>query len=191
MPAGSRPPEDCARLTAWTDFPIQPGSLTTDGKRLVFVRSFAQRDVYVAGHRCRPIPPGAAAPADAGTRRRLPDGLDPRQQVRHSHLRPLRPDEDLPAGPGQTDAPTRWWSWPGSQILPRMAPDGNSVLFCSMVPDRPDVPLDACALGRGNAGAGGPRSRTSGTSAVPPPARVPSRRRRDRTPGTSFSSWIW
>jgi serine/threonine protein kinase len=44
------------KLTSWTDFPIRWGSLTTDGKRLVFIRSFRQRDVYVAelelaGHR--------------------------------------------------------------------------------------------------------------------------------------------
>src|ERR1017187_1518855 len=36
------------RLTSWTDFPILSRSLTTDGKRLLFIRSFRQRDVYVA-----------------------------------------------------------------------------------------------------------------------------------------------
>ena len=40
--------EGLRKLTDWTDFPIQSGSLTTDGKRLVFVRSFTQRDVYIA-----------------------------------------------------------------------------------------------------------------------------------------------
>jgi Tol biopolymer transport system component len=36
------------RLTAWTDFPIRFASMTTDGRKLTFIRSFRQRDVYVA-----------------------------------------------------------------------------------------------------------------------------------------------
>ena len=36
------------RLTSWTDFPIRVGSLTTSGSKLAFIRSFRQRDVYVA-----------------------------------------------------------------------------------------------------------------------------------------------
>lgn len=35
------------KLTGWTDVSIRPGSLSTDGKRLAFVRTMRQRDVYV------------------------------------------------------------------------------------------------------------------------------------------------
>src|ERR1017187_1079968 len=51
------------RLTSWADFPTRSGSLTTDGKRLLFIRSFQQRDVYVA--------PLEAGGTRMGTPRRL------------------------------------------------------------------------------------------------------------------------
>ncbi len=51
------------QLTFWTDCPIRTGSLATDGKRLLFIRSFHQRDVYVA--------PLEAGGARMGTPRRL------------------------------------------------------------------------------------------------------------------------
>ncbi|HYP07859.1 MAG TPA: protein kinase [Bryobacteraceae bacterium] len=46
-PQGTGPAE-LRRLTTWTDFPIRLASLTTDGAQLAFIRSFRQRDVYVA-----------------------------------------------------------------------------------------------------------------------------------------------
>jgi eukaryotic-like serine/threonine-protein kinase len=51
------------QLTFWTDCPVRTGSLATDGKRLLFIRSFHQRDVYVA--------PLEAGGAHMGTPRRL------------------------------------------------------------------------------------------------------------------------
>ena len=51
------------QLTFWTDCPIRTGSLASDGERLLFIRSFHQRDVYVS--------PLEAGGARMGTPRRL------------------------------------------------------------------------------------------------------------------------
>jgi hypothetical protein len=121
------------KLTAWTDFPIQSGSLTTDGKRLVFVRMFAQRDVYVAeidASRSRLGPP-----------RRLTLDLgddNPTAWTRDSKTVILNSDRNGPINifRQDLDKPTAdpLVIWPGAQILPRVTPDGKSVLFCSVVP---------------------------------------------------------
>lgn len=51
------------QLTFWVECPIRTGSLATDGKKLLFIRSLHQRDVYVA--------PLEAGGARMGTPRRL------------------------------------------------------------------------------------------------------------------------
>jgi eukaryotic-like serine/threonine-protein kinase len=120
------------KLTAWTDFPIQSGSLTTDGKRLVFVRSFAQRDVYVAQidpDRSRLSPP---------RRLTLELGDDfPTGWTRDSKTVILNSDRNGPINIFRQDLDKRTAEplvvWPGTQILPRVSPDGKSLLFCSMV----------------------------------------------------------
>jgi Tol biopolymer transport system component len=121
------------KMTSWSDFPIQPGSLTTDGKRLVFVRSFAQRDVYVAGI------DAARSHLEAPRRLTLELGDDyPTAWTRDSKSVILTSDRSgvmrifRQALDQQTADPLS--EVPGSQILPRMAPDGKSVLFCSIVP---------------------------------------------------------
>jgi serine/threonine protein kinase/Tol biopolymer transport system component len=130
------------KMTAWTDFPIQPGSLTAAGRRLVFVRSFAQRDVYVAGI------DAARSHLEPPRRLTLELGDDyPTAWTRDSKsviltsdrsgvMRIFRQTLDQETADPLSDLP-------GSQILPRMAPDGNSVLFCSMVPK-----VGACRLMR-------------------------------------------
>ena len=45
---GALIPGALGKLTAWIDFPIRKASLSTDGNRLIFIRSFYQRNVYVA-----------------------------------------------------------------------------------------------------------------------------------------------
>ncbi len=139
------------KITAWTDFPIQPGSLTTDGRKLVFVRSFAQRDVYVAGI------DGARSRLEAPRRLTLELGDDyPTAWTRDSKsviltsdrtgvMRVFRQTLDQQTADPLTDLP-------GSQILPRMAPDGKSVLFCSMVPK-----VRTCRLMRAPLGGGRPQ----------------------------------
>lgn len=137
------------QLTAWSDFPIQPGSLSTDGKRLVFVRSFAQRDVYVAR-------------MDAGRRhmetpRRLtlelgddyPTGWtqDGRSVIltsdRGGESKIFRQDVGR-----QTAEPVVEWA--GKQAVGRLAPGGQSVLFCSMVPKERMCRLMRAPLGGGS-----------------------------------------
>ena len=55
------------------------------------------------------------------------------------------------SGRGWTSRPrTRWWSWPGTQMLPRMAPDGKSVLFCSMLPKNRSCKLMRARLAGGH-----------------------------------------
>jgi serine/threonine protein kinase len=121
------------KLTDWTDFPIESGSLATDGKRLVFIRSFAQRDVYVAEI--------DAGRSHLGLPRRLTLDLgddyptawtrDSKSVIlnsdRNGPLHIFRQDLDKPtADPIAVE--------PGTQILSRVIPDGKSILYCSIVP---------------------------------------------------------
>lgn len=121
------------KLTAWTDFPIQPGSLTTDGKRVVFVRNFSQRDVYVAGI------DAARSHLDAPRRLTLDLGDDyPTAWTRDSKSVILTSDRGGVSKIFRQDLrkpeATPIVDLAGTQILPRMTPDGESVLFCSIVP---------------------------------------------------------
>jgi Tol biopolymer transport system component len=127
---GTSASDKLRKLTAWTDFPIRPGSLTTDGKKLIFIRSFRQRDVYIgeldAGRR------------RMGTLRRLTMDLGddyPTAWTRDSKTVILTSDRNGPAAIFRQDlnkaTADPLVAGPGGQILPRLAPDGKSVLFCS------------------------------------------------------------
>lgn len=126
-------PGGLRQLTAWTDFPIQPGSLTTDGKRLVFVRKFAQRDVYVAAVDAarRQIAIPRRLTLDLGDDYPTAWTRDSKSVIltsdRSGNMRIFRQDLE------RQDAEPLV-NWPEKQILPRMAADGRSVLFCGMVP---------------------------------------------------------
>ena len=122
-----------SKLTDWTDFPIQSGSLTTDGKRLVFVRSFIQRDVYVADI--------DADRSHMGPPRRLTMDLGddyPTAWMRDSKTVILNSDRNGPIHifRQDLDKPTADLISvePGPQILSRVTPDGKSILYCSIVP---------------------------------------------------------
>jgi len=121
------------KLTSWTDFPIQNSSLTTDGKRLVFVRHFAQRDVYVAG-----INP-ARSRIDTPRRLTLELGDDyPTAWTFDSRSVLLTSDRNGPMniflqGLDRRTA-DRLVALPGTQMLPRVTPDGKSALFCDVLP---------------------------------------------------------
>ena len=126
-------PGGLSKLTDWTDFPIQSGSLTTDGKRLVFVRSFIQRDVYVADI--------DADRSHMGPPRRLTMDLGddyPTAWMRDSKTVILNSDRNGPIHifRQDLDKPTADLISvePGPQILSRVTPDGKSILYCSIVP---------------------------------------------------------
>ncbi len=132
------------KLTAWRDFPILAGSLTTDGRRLVFVRSFGQRDVYVAGidaGRSRLEPP-----------RRLTMELGddyPTGWTRDGKAVILTSDRNGPMNIFRQELNQKtaepMVAWPGSQLLPRVTPDGKSMLFCSIAPGQRTCRLMRCA----------------------------------------------
>ena len=154
------------KLTAWTDFPIQPGSLTTDGKRLVFVRSFAQRDVYVAGI------DGARSRLEAPRRLTLDLGDDyPTAWTRDSKSVILTSDRAGAAkifrqGVDQQEAePHRGLAGDADS-----SPDGAGWQVRAVLQHRAEttrLPFDACALDRGNAGAGRHNSGDRGLSLFP------------------------
>jgi eukaryotic-like serine/threonine-protein kinase len=116
------------RLTAWTDFPIRLGSLTTDGKRFAFIRSFRQRDVYVGEL--------DAGRLRMGTPRRLtldlgddyPTAWTPDSKAvvftsdRTGPSAIFRQELDKQTAEQLVFGPTR-------QIIARTTPDGKSILF--------------------------------------------------------------
>jgi len=121
-------PGGLRRLTAWTDLPIRSGSLSTDGKRLVFIRSVQQRDVYVA-----PLEEGGAR---MGTPRRLTLDLGddyPTGWTRDSKTVLLTSSRNGPQAIFRQDLENQTAGqmvvMPGDQLLARVTPDGNSVLF--------------------------------------------------------------
>jgi Tol biopolymer transport system component/tRNA A-37 threonylcarbamoyl transferase component Bud32 len=143
--------EGLRKMTEWTDLPIQPGSLTTDGRRLVFVRSFAHRDVYVAGidaSRSHLQPPRRLT-LELGDDYPTAWTRDSKSVIlasdRYGAMKVFRQGLD-----DQTAEPLV--QGPGTQILPRMAPDRQSVLFCSMVPIE-----GTCQLMRAPVSGGTPR----------------------------------
>lgn len=119
------------KLTAWTDFPIRPKSLSTDGKRLVFVRSFAQRDVYIAdmdaGH--SHLTPPRRLTMELGDD--YPTAWTPDSKTvilasdRNGSMAIFRQGINRPTAEPLVVLP-------GTQILPRVTPDGKSVLLCSI-----------------------------------------------------------
>jgi serine/threonine protein kinase/Tol biopolymer transport system component len=128
------------RLTSWTGFPIRAGSLSTDGKRLVFIRSFQQRDVYVA-----PLEEGGRR---MGIPRRLT--LDIRDDYPTAWTRDSKTVIFTSARNGtqgifrqDLDKQTaeQIVVLPGNQLLARVTPDGNSVLFRTYNPGAPTGPL--------------------------------------------------
>ena len=121
------------KLTAWTDFPIRNRSLTTDGKNLVFIRSFAQRDVYVA--------PLEAGGTQMGTPRRFTLDLGddyPTGWTRDSKSVLITSDRTGMQGIYRQDldrqTAERIVEMPGHQLLARPTPDGSSVLFMGWDP---------------------------------------------------------
>ncbi len=116
------------RLTAWADFPIRRGSLTTDGKKMVFIRSFRQRDVYVGelSRDRRRMGPLRRLTMDLGDD--YPTAWTPDSKAviltsdRAGPAAVYRQDLDKPTAERLVDGP------PG-QILPRLSPDGRWVIF--------------------------------------------------------------
>jgi serine/threonine protein kinase len=116
------------KLTSWTGLPIRAGSLSTDGTRLVFIRSYRQRDVYVA--------PLEAGGARMGTPRRLTLDLDddyPSGWTRDSKTVILTSSRNGPMAIFRQDLDKQTAEqiveMPGEQLLARLTADGNSVLF--------------------------------------------------------------
>ncbi len=116
------------KLTSWTGLPIRSGSLSTDGKRLVFIRSFRQRDVYVAALE--------AGGTRMGTPRRLTLNLDddyPSGWTRDSKTVIITSSRNGPQAIFRQDLDKQTADqivvMPGEQLLARPTADGNSVLF--------------------------------------------------------------
>jgi WD40 repeat protein len=119
------------KLTAWKDFPIRAGCLSTDGKRLIFIRSFRQRDVYVA-----PLEEGGTR---MGTPRRLTLDLGddyPSDWTRDSKAVILTSTRNGPQTLFRQDIDRQTAEQivqlPGNQVLARVTPDGDSLLFMAM-----------------------------------------------------------
>lgn len=121
-------PAELRKLTAWTDSRIRRGSLTTDGRRLALVRTLRQRDVYIAeigtgGHH-------AVVP-----RRLTPDLGDdyPTAWTRDSKAVILTSDRNGSSNVFAQEidklSAKQLVHGPGRQILPRVAPDGDKILF--------------------------------------------------------------
>jgi eukaryotic-like serine/threonine-protein kinase len=127
MPGGLR------RLTTWTDFPIRAGSLSTDGKTLVLIRSFRQRDAYIA--------PFDASNTRLGTPKRFTLDLGddyPSDWTPDSKTVILTSDRSGTQGIYRQDlekmAAERIVTMPGHQLLARVTPDGAAVLFVNYDP---------------------------------------------------------
>ncbi len=125
---GSLLPGVLRQLTAWTDLPIRNGSLSTDGKKLVFIRSVQQRDVYIA-----PLEEGGTR---MGTPRRLTLDLGddyPTGWTRDSKTVLFTSSRNGPQAIFRQDLENQTAEqmvvMPGNQLLSRVTPDGNSVLF--------------------------------------------------------------
>jgi Tol biopolymer transport system component len=139
------------RLTSWTDFPIRGGSLTTDGKRLVFIRSFRQRDVYVA--------PLEAGGTRMGTPRRLTLDLGddyPTGWTNDSKTVVFTSSRYVTQGIFRQDLDKQTAEqivvMPGNQLLARGTPDGNSLLFRNYDPAKdPPGQLMRVPVGGGKA----------------------------------------
>jgi Tol biopolymer transport system component len=125
---GDLTPGGLRRLTTWTDFPIRAGSLSTDGKTLVLIRSFRQRDAYVASF--------DASNTRLGTPKRFTLDLGddyPSDWTSDSKTVILTSDRSGMQGIYRQDlekmAAERIVTMPGHQLLARVTPDGVAVLF--------------------------------------------------------------
>ena len=133
---GTMAPGGMRRLTSWTNFPIRRGSLSTDGKRLVFIRSFQQRDVYIA--------PLEAGGTRMGMPRRLTLDLGddyPTDWTRDSKTIIFTSSRNGPQTIFRQDLDKQTPDQivvmprnPDSQQAARLTPDGNSVLFWNWDP---------------------------------------------------------
>ncbi|MGA8027604.1 MAG: hypothetical protein WB992_10685 [Bryobacteraceae bacterium] len=119
------------RLTDWKDLPIRARCLSTDGKRIVFIRSFRQRDVYVA-----PLENGSTR---MGAPRRLTLDLGddyPSDWTRDSKTVIITSARNGPQTLFRQDVDKQTAEqivrMPGHQVLGRVTPDGSSVLFMAM-----------------------------------------------------------
>jgi eukaryotic-like serine/threonine-protein kinase len=126
--SGAPLPGGLRRLTNWTDFPIRHGSMTTDGTRLVLVRSFRQRDVYVADLDVR------RARLETPRRLTLHLGDDyPTAWSRDSKAILFTSDRNGPTAlflqSLDEQTPRQLVTGPTSQMIGRMIRDGRSVLF--------------------------------------------------------------
>ncbi len=131
--AGELVPGGFRRLTTWIDFPIRAGSLSTDGKSLVFIRAFRQRDVYVAS--LEPDNTRLGIPK----RFTLDLGDDyPSDWTRDSKTVILTSDRSGTQGIYRQDldklSAERIVTMPGHQLLARVTPDAAEVLFLNYDP---------------------------------------------------------
>ncbi len=137
------------RLTTWIDFPIRAGSLSTDGKSLVFIRAFRQRDVYVAS-----LEPGIKR-LGIPKRFTLDLGDDyPSDWTRDSKTVILTSDRSGTQGIYRQDldklAAERIVTMPGHQLLARVTPDATAVLFMNYDPAKnPHSQLMRAPIGGG------------------------------------------
>jgi serine/threonine protein kinase/Tol biopolymer transport system component len=139
------------KLTSWTDLPIRSGSLSTDGKRLVFIRSFRQRDVYVASLE--------AGGTRMGTPRRLTLDLGddyPTDWTRDSKTVILTSSRNGPPAIFRQDLDKQTAEQivvmpqkPDSQLVARVTPDGHSVLFRNWDPVKKIAQLMRVPIGGG------------------------------------------
>jgi Tol biopolymer transport system component len=136
------------KLTSWTDLPIRAGSLSTDGKKLVFIRSFRQRDVYVA--------PLEAGGTRMGTPRRLTLDLGddyPTDWTHDSKSVILTSSRNGPQSIFRQDLDKRTAEqivvMPGEQNVARVTADGNSVLFRNWDPVKRTSQLMRVAINGG------------------------------------------
>ncbi len=132
--AGSLVADSLRKLTAWTDFPIRPGSLSAHDHRLVFIRSFRQRDVYVA-----PLEDGGKR---MGTPRRLTLDLSDDYPSDWTHDSKTVIFTSTRIAGTQTifrqdldkETAERVFVMPGQQVMARVTPDGGSLLFMNRFP---------------------------------------------------------
>lgn len=140
------------QLTDWKDFPIRAGCLSVVGKRILFIRSFRQRDVYVASL--------AAGGKQMGNPRRLTLDLAddyPSDWTRDSKAVILTSTRNGSQAIFRQDidkvTADEIVHLPGHQVLARATPDGQSILVMAMAPDKApkSFRLMAAPIGGGEA----------------------------------------
>jgi WD40 repeat protein/predicted Ser/Thr protein kinase len=126
------------RLTSWTDFPLRSGSLTTDGKKLTFIRSFRQRDVYIADVDLTRRRMGAPRRLTLDLGDDYPTAWTPDSKAvlftsdRNGPSTIFRQHLDQPTAEQVVFGPS-------NQIIARSSPDGKWILFASREGDKRGV----------------------------------------------------